>query len=48
MCCAVFHSGLKTIRVESKYYEYKNKVDADFVVKDLKEAAKIILSKITK
>lgn len=37
-------SGLKTIRIESGYYEYKNKVDADFVVKNLKEASKIILS----
>jgi D-glycero-D-manno-heptose 1,7-bisphosphate phosphatase len=36
-------SGLKTIRIDSGYYEYKNNVDADFVVKDLKEAAKIIL-----
>lgn len=36
-------SGLKTIRIESGYYEYKNNIDADFVVRDLKEATKIIL-----
>lgn len=41
-------SGLKTIRIESGYYEYKNKVDADFVVKDINEASKIILYKNNK
>ena len=37
------NSGLRTIRIRSNYYEYKNKTDADFVVKDLKEASEIIL-----
>ena len=37
------NSGLRTIRIRSNYYEYKNKTDADFVVIDLKEASEIIL-----
>ncbi|HMQ68743.1 MAG TPA: HAD-IIIA family hydrolase [Ignavibacteria bacterium] len=38
------NSGLRTIRIKSNYYEYKNKTDADFVVNDLKEATEIILT----
>ena len=37
-------SGLRTIRIQSNYYDYKNKTDADFVVSDLEKAAEIILS----
>jgi len=37
------NSGLRTIRIKSNYYEYKNKTDADFVVSDLKDASEIIL-----
>lgn len=38
-------SGLKTIRIQSNYYDYKNKVDADYIAADLKEATGIILKK---
>jgi D-glycero-D-manno-heptose 1,7-bisphosphate phosphatase len=36
-------SGLRTIRIQSNYYEYKNNIDADFITADLKEASEIIL-----
>lgn len=36
-------SGLRTIRIESGYYEYKSKRDADYVVSDLNEAVETIL-----
>ena len=36
-------SGLRTIRIASGYYEYKNKRDADYVVSDLNKAVEIIL-----
>ncbi len=38
-------SGMKTIRVESSYYQYIAEEDADYVAADLREAVKIILSK---
>ncbi len=37
-------SGLKTIRILSNYYEYKDREDADYIAADLTEAAKIILT----
>ena len=37
-------SGLRTIRIESGFYEYNSSDDADHIVKDLNEAVKIILS----
>lgn len=38
-------SGLKTIRIQSNYYEYKNIIDADFIAANLNEATETILTK---
>ena len=38
-------SGMKTIRILSNYYEYKDSKEADHTAADLKEAVRIILTK---
>lgn len=38
-------SGMKTIRIESNYYEYRESKEADYTAADLKEAVNIILTK---
>jgi len=38
-------SGMKTIRIKSNYYEYRESKEADYTAADLKEAVNIILTK---